>query len=85
MTRPGFLEHLHPPTTPVREARFTYTFGLGGTALFLFGVLAFTGVPLMFLYVPTAAGAVDSIRAITYIALYGCCYETCTIGPVNFY
>lgn len=71
MTRPGFFEHLHPPTIPVREARWRYTFGLGGMALFLFLVLAATGIPLMFVYVPTTAAAAASIREITFVAPYG--------------
>ena len=71
MTRPGFFEHLHPPTIAAREARFGYTFGLGGIAVFLFFVLVVTGVPLMFVYVPTTAGAAASIRMITFVAPYG--------------
>ncbi len=71
MARPNCFEHLHPPTIPAREARFTYTFGLGGMSLFLFLSLIVTGVPLMFVYVPTAVSAADSIRAITYVAPFG--------------
>jgi len=71
MARPNFFEHLHPPTIPAREARFRYTFGLGGMSLLLFLVLVVTGVPLMFAYVPTAVSAGESIRAITYVAPYG--------------
>ncbi len=71
MSRPNFFEHLHPPTIPAREARFNYTFGLGGMSLLLFLSLIVTGVPLMFVYVPTAVSAGESIRTITYIAPYG--------------
>lgn len=71
MARPNFFEHLHPPTIPAREARFGYTFGLGGMSLLLFLSLIVTGVPLMFVYVPTAVSAADSIRSITYVAPYG--------------
>ena len=71
MARPNFFEHLHPPTIPAREARFGYTFGLGGMSLVLFLSLIVTGVPLMFVYVPTAVSAADSIRTITYVAPYG--------------
>lgn len=71
MKRPNFFEHLHPPTIPAREARFTYTFGLGGMSLFLFLSLIVTGVPLMFVYVPTADSAADSIRIITFVAPFG--------------
>ncbi|MCB8989033.1 MAG: cytochrome b N-terminal domain-containing protein [Chloroflexota bacterium] len=71
MSRPNFFEHLHPPTIPAREARFTFTFGLGGMSLLLFLSLIVTGVPLMFVYTPTAVSAATSIRTITYVAPYG--------------
>lgn len=71
MSRPNFFEHLHPPTIPAREARFGYTLGLGGMSLLLFLSLIVTGVPLMFVYVPTAVSAANSIRTITYIAPFG--------------
>jgi quinol-cytochrome oxidoreductase complex cytochrome b subunit len=71
MARPNFFAHLHPPTIPAREARFRYTFGLGGIATFLFFILAVTGVPLMFVYTPTATAAAATIRHITFVAPYG--------------
>lgn len=69
--RPNFFYHLHPPTLPARESRFGYTFGLGGISLLLFLVLGVTGVLEMFLYVPTPAGAAESVRQITYLAPFG--------------
>lgn len=69
--RPSFFAHLHPPTIPAREARFTYTFGLGGISLLLFLVLGVTGVIEMFLYVPTPQVAHESVRQITYLAPFG--------------
>jgi quinol-cytochrome oxidoreductase complex cytochrome b subunit len=69
--RPNFFYHLHPPTLPGREARFRYTFGLGGISLLLFLVLAVTGALEMFIYVPTPEGAVESVRQITYLAPFG--------------
>jgi quinol-cytochrome oxidoreductase complex cytochrome b subunit len=69
--RPNFFYHLHPPTVPAREARFHYTFGLGGISLLLFIVLAVTGVLEMFVYVPTPEGAYESIRQIAYLAPFG--------------
>jgi quinol-cytochrome oxidoreductase complex cytochrome b subunit len=69
--RPNFFYHIHPPTIPAREARFQYTFGLGGISLFLFLVLVLTGVFEMFVYIPTPEGAIASIREITYVAPYG--------------
>ena len=69
--RPNFFYHLHPPTIPDREARFSYTFGLGGISLLLFLVLGLTGILEMFLYVPTPEEAHLSIRQITYLAPFG--------------
>lgn len=71
MARPNFFAHLHPPTIPAREARLTYTFGLGGMSLLLFLSLIATGVPLMFVYTPTAVSAAGSIRTITFVAPFG--------------
>jgi quinol-cytochrome oxidoreductase complex cytochrome b subunit len=69
--RPNFFYHLHPPTIPAREARFGYTFGLGGISLLLFLALALTGALEMFIYVPTPDAAAESIRQITYLAPFG--------------
>lgn len=69
--RPNFFYHLHPPTIPAREARFRYTFGLGGISLLLFIALVVTGVLEMFIYVPTPEGAPESVRQITYLAPFG--------------
>jgi quinol-cytochrome oxidoreductase complex cytochrome b subunit len=64
--RPNFFYHLHPPTIPAEQASFSYTFGLGGLAVFLFLVVAFTGALLLFYYVPSAEQANDSIQLLTY-------------------
>lgn len=69
--RPNFFYHLHPPTIPAREARFNYTFGLGGISLLLFLTLGVTGLLEMFLYVPNPEGAHESVRQITYLAPSG--------------
>lgn len=71
MSRPNFFYHLHPPTLPAREARFRYTFGLGGISVLLFLVLGVSGVLEMFVYVPTLEGAADSVRHIAYLAPFG--------------
>ena len=66
MTRPNFFHHLHPPTIPAQQARWRYTLGAGGTAVFLVLVLAITGALEMFYYVPTPEQAALSIQTITY-------------------
>jgi quinol-cytochrome oxidoreductase complex cytochrome b subunit len=66
MTRPNFFHHLHPPTIPAQQARWRYTLGAGGTAVFLILVLAITGALEMFYYVPTPEQAALSIQTLTY-------------------
>ena len=50
--------HLHPVRVPKRATRVTYTWGLGGLATWIFVILTFTGVFLMWYYIPTTAGRV---------------------------
>jgi len=45
--------HLHPIRTRQDAIKMTYTFGLGGISFFLFLLLTFTGVLLMFYYIPS--------------------------------
>ena len=69
--RPSFFSHLHPPTLPAREARFRHTFGLGGTALLLLGVLGLTGALELFYYEPSLAGANASLQTLTFLVPFG--------------
>ena len=69
--RPNFFHHLHPPTIPATQARWRYTLGAGGTAIFLMLVITVTGVLEMFYYVPTPTDAALSIQAITYLVPFG--------------
>ena len=69
--RPSFFAHLHPPTIPAREARFRHTFGLGGLALLLCGVLGLTGALELFYYEPSLAGANASVQTITFLVPLG--------------
>lgn len=66
-----FLLHLHPPTIPADSAKFTYTFGLGGLALFSFLVTALTGIVLLFFYTPTPEAAHASMEHIRSVLPYG--------------
>ena len=63
--------HLHPPRVARASIRFDRTFGLGGMALLLFLILAFTGLLLRFAYIPTPAEAYDSILVIRDGILFG--------------
>jgi quinol-cytochrome oxidoreductase complex cytochrome b subunit len=69
--RPSFVHHLHPPSIPAREARFWYTFGLGGISVFLCVVLLVTGALELFYYVPISEGANGSLQTITLLVPYG--------------
>lgn len=69
--RPSFFHHLHPPTIPAKQARWTYTLGAGGMAVMLVSVLAVTGILEVFYYVPTPAAAALSVQAISYLVPFG--------------
>jgi quinol-cytochrome oxidoreductase complex cytochrome b subunit len=69
--RPSFFHHLHPPTIPAAQARWRYTLGAGGTAIFLMLVLGLTGILEMFYYVPNPDQAALSVQTITYLVPFG--------------
>ena len=56
--------HLHPVKVSRRSIRWSYTFGLGAISSILFAVLVFTGVLLMFYYIPSIERAYPSMKAI---------------------
>jgi quinol-cytochrome oxidoreductase complex cytochrome b subunit len=69
--RPSFFHHLHPPTIPAAQARWRYTLGAGGTAIFLMLILGATGIMEMFYYVPNPEEAAHSVQTITYHVPFG--------------
>jgi quinol-cytochrome oxidoreductase complex cytochrome b subunit len=69
--RPSFFHHLHPPTIPAPQARWRYTLGAGGMAVFLTLVVGATGVLEMFYYIPTPEQAALSVQTITYLVPFG--------------
>jgi quinol-cytochrome oxidoreductase complex cytochrome b subunit len=69
--RPNFFHHLHPPTIPLPQARWSYTLGAGGLAIFLTIVVSLTGILEMFFYTPTPEQAGLSIQMITFVVPYG--------------
>lgn len=71
MPRPSFYHHLHPARIPQKQARFAYTFGAGGFAIFLSIILGITGILEMFYYVPTPDQAALSVQTITYLVPLG--------------
>ncbi|MEW5989229.1 MAG: cytochrome b N-terminal domain-containing protein [Chloroflexota bacterium] len=63
MTSNVFL-HLHPVKVSRQSLKWSYSFGLGVSAIILFGVLIFTGVLLMFYYVPSMERAYPTMKEI---------------------
>lgn len=56
--------HLHPVKVQRRSIKWSYSFGLGVISAILFGVLVWTGVLLMFYYVPSVERAYSSMKEI---------------------
>lgn len=56
--------HLHPVKVNRKSIKWSYSFGLGILASILFGVLVFTGVLLMFYYVPSVERAYTTMKDI---------------------
>ena len=69
--RPNFYTHLHPPTIPAEQARWRYTLGAGGIAVFLTIITLLTGALELFYYVPTPENAAKSIQTLTYFVPFG--------------
>ena len=56
--------HLHPVKVSRKSLRWTYSFGLGIISIILFGVLVWTGILLMFYYVPSVERAYTTMKEI---------------------
>jgi len=56
--------HLHPVKVSYKSLRWSYSFGLGIISAILFGVLVWTGVLLMFYYVPSVERAYPTMKEI---------------------
>lgn len=59
------LLHLHPVKIRRSALKFRYTMCLGGLSAFMFLLLTFTGIFLMFYYVPDTRAAYGNIKDIT--------------------
>jgi quinol-cytochrome oxidoreductase complex cytochrome b subunit/mono/diheme cytochrome c family protein len=69
--KPNFFHHLHPPTIPALHARFRYTLGAGGLAVFLCLILLVTGMLEMYYYIPVPEYAAVSVETITTLVPFG--------------
>ncbi len=56
--------HLHPVKVSRKSLKWSYSFGLGIIAAILFGALVFTGLLLMFYYVPSVERAYPTMKTI---------------------
>jgi quinol-cytochrome oxidoreductase complex cytochrome b subunit len=66
-----FVLHLHPPTVPAETLRFTLSWGLGGMAAVLVGLLFISGVLLLLVYQPSVEHAYASIQILTREVTFG--------------
>jgi len=67
----NFFLHLHPVKVHRNTLRPVYTLGLGLISLFLFLILAVTGVLLMFYYVPSTTQAYDRMLDLRGTVAFG--------------
>lgn len=58
--------HIHPVKISRMSLRWSYSFGLGIISTILFGVLVFTGLLLMFYYVPSIERAYPTMKEIQF-------------------
>ncbi len=63
--------HFRPIRATARTLRFTHTWGLGGMAALLFGVLVATGTLMMFVYEPSPGLAWESVASIRRDVFFG--------------
>jgi quinol-cytochrome oxidoreductase complex cytochrome b subunit len=56
---------------PARTLRWTHTFGLGGTSLVLFSLLALTGILMVLVYQPVPDDAYDSVLTLEGRVAFG--------------
>jgi len=71
VTRGTFLFHLRPVRLPRSTARWTHTFGLGGSSLVLWLTLALTGIFMLLVYQPVPDVAYDSVRTLMARVRFG--------------
>jgi quinol-cytochrome oxidoreductase complex cytochrome b subunit len=67
----NLLLHWFPNKVSKGSLSWSYSFYLGTIAFVLFMILVFTGVVLMFLYVPSVERAYGSIKDLEYVVSFG--------------
>lgn len=67
----NLILHLHPSKVDVRTLKWTYSWGLGGLAALLMGMLGVTGILLQINYTPSAPDAYLNILALNSNVWFG--------------
>jgi quinol-cytochrome oxidoreductase complex cytochrome b subunit len=67
----SFLLHLHPRTVPEETLRFFLSWGLGGMAVVLVGLLFMTGTLLLLVYQPSTDQAYSSVQILIREVSFG--------------
>ena len=67
----NFLLHWFPAKVTRASLSWNYSFWLGSISAILFLILVLTGIPLMFLYVPSVERAYLSVKDIEFAVSYG--------------
>lgn len=67
----NFLLHWFPAKVTRQSLSWNYSFWLGTISAVLFLILVLTGIPLMFLYVPSVERAYLSVKDIEFAVSYG--------------
>lgn len=67
----SFLLHFQPAKVNLRTLKFRSTLGLGLISLYLFLILAGTGVLLMFYYVPSTHSAYQDMKDLEFVVTAG--------------
>ena len=67
----NFLLHWFPSKITRQSLSWNYSFWLGTMSMVLFLILVVTGIPLMFLYVPSVERAYLSVKDIEFVISFG--------------
>lgn len=67
----NFLLHWFPAKAMKPSMKWTYSFWLGTASAALFLVLILSGLPLMFLYIPSVERAYASVKDVEFVVTFG--------------
>jgi quinol-cytochrome oxidoreductase complex cytochrome b subunit len=67
----NFLLHWFPAKVSKAAMSWSYSFWLGTISAALFGLLILSGLPLLFLYVPSVERAYQSVKDIEFVITFG--------------